>query len=285
MFKLSVITDEVSQSLQTALKFAKKYKLHGVELRSVEGKDPFEYTKADVLKIKSEADAFGIGICSLAAPLFKCDYYNEKEVAAHLDGLKRCLEWANMLGAKIIRGFDFWYDGKQRLSLEERAEKYYTASDIIKSSDVKIAVEYDPSVNSVNCREASELVDFIGRDNVGVLYDPGNDVYAPRHEIPYPDGYEYAKNSLFHIHIKDAICKDGKVIAAPVGEGSVDYKGLFSKLKEIKYNGFISLETHYKPNAAIDDKVLRQPKGDAISYMGEEASSICMENLIKIIEG
>ncbi len=283
MFKLSVITDEVSQDLDVAMKFAKKYDLDSVELRSVAGKDPFEYTIEDVRRIKTIADHYGIGICSIAAPLFKCDFYHKSEVDSHFEGLKRCVEWANILGAKIIRGFDFWYDGKNRLSLDARAEKYGIVSDIICGSDTKIAIEYDPSVNSVNCKEVSELVHYIGRDNIGVLFDPGNDIYSPRFEVPYPDGYEFAKEAIFHIHIKDAVCKEGVVTAMPVGEGAVDYKGLFGELRRIHYDGFISLETHYKPNLIIDDKVLKQPKGDAISYMGEEASSICMENLINLI--
>lgn len=284
MFKLSVITDEVSQKLETALEFAKKYHLSAVELRSVEGKDPFEYSKNDVINIKNQADAYGLKISGISAPFYKCDYYNKKEREAHLDGLKRCLEWAEILDTKIIRGFDFWYDKNNPVSLNQRAEQFVLPAELAKKSGKIIALEYDPSVNSMNCENVARLVSCINDPCVRTLYDPGNDMYSPRFEIPYPNGFSFIKDTFVHVHIKDAIYNDGDTIATPVGEGDVDYRGIFLALKEMNYDGYITLETHYKPNITIKESVLKQPKGDAISYMGVEASSICMENLLKIIK-
>ncbi len=283
-WKLGVITDEVSQDLETALQFSQKYGLAAVELRSVWGKDPFEYEEEDVLRMKALLDSYQMPVCGISAPFFKCDYADPKQIDAHLAGFTRCIKWAKLLGAKIIRGFDFWYRPNAPVSLEERARMYREPAALAQEAGITIALEYDPSVHSVNCQTLSALVSAIHHPNVKALYDPGNDLYSPQFEIPYPDGFAYIKDSLVHLHIKDAIYNGGDTIPMPVGKGEVDYTGLFSALKARGYNGYVVLETHYKPTGRIAEAVLRQPKGDAISFMGEQVSGESMENLIAILE-
>ena len=47
MFRLGIITDEITQDLEKALEFASIQKLDCFELRSAWEKDPFEYTDED----------------------------------------------------------------------------------------------------------------------------------------------------------------------------------------------------------------------------------------------
>ena len=47
MFQLGIITDEVSQNLKEVAAFCRDFDLSHVELRSVEGKGPFEWRDAD----------------------------------------------------------------------------------------------------------------------------------------------------------------------------------------------------------------------------------------------
>jgi sugar phosphate isomerase/epimerase len=88
---------------------------------------------------------------------------------------------------------------------------------------------------------------------------------------------------LGHVHIKDARRVNGETVATAVGEGAVDYKGIFGKLKEIGYDGDIMLETHYRIAGEIDEKTLKNPKGSAISDGGYAPSCLCMENLLKLL--
>ena len=69
-----------------------------------------------------------------------------------------------------------------------------------------------------------------------------------------------------------------------VGKGEVDYKGLFCELIRIQYHGAVMLETHYKPQGEIPEEVLKNPKGSAISIMGDIASAECIDGLKQIIE-
>ena len=59
--------------------------------------------KKDYVEIKKIADDYGFDVCAISSPVFKCDLYQQTEYLHHLDGLKHCVEAANIWGAKIIR--------------------------------------------------------------------------------------------------------------------------------------------------------------------------------------
>jgi hypothetical protein len=128
----------------------------------------------------------------------------------------------------------------------------------------------------------SETVRAIDHPVVGALYDPGNNIYATD-EIPFPDGFAAIEGMIGHVHIKDAKRVNSETVATAVGEGAVDYKGIFATLKEIGYDGDIMLETHYRIAGEIDEKTLKNPKGSAISDGGYAPSCLCMENLLKLL--
>jgi len=48
------------------------------------------------------------------------------------------------------------------------------------------------------------------------------------------------------------------------------------------YDGYISLETHWRPQALPED-VLNQPGGEGFSEAGEYASDLCLRNLTGLL--
>lgn len=278
--RLGVITDEVSQDFETALKFAKEFDLDCVELRSAWEKGPFDYTKEDILKILELSKQYDIPVTAISSPVFKCEY-NEQNIAEHTEALKRLVEYAKILGADKIRCFNFFKD--EKVTNEMAAKAYEKAYEVCEKAGITIVIESEPTTNASSCREIAELVKLINKPYFKALYDPGNNIYATD-EIPYPDGYEQIKDILCHVHIKDAVKIDGKAVGVAVGEGLVDYNGLFAELKKAEYDGDVMLETHYRPNTELSEETLKNPKGSAISENGYEASRECMINLKKIIE-
>ena len=86
MYKTSIITDEVSQDLKVAAELAVRYKLDAVEIRSVNERTPFQMDRQDFRSIKEIVDSYGLHVCAIGSPLFKCDL--DDEVARlHLDNL------------------------------------------------------------------------------------------------------------------------------------------------------------------------------------------------------
>ena len=76
----------------------------------------------------------------------------------------------------------------------------------------------------------------------------------------------------------------GEMESVPVGDGVIDWQGQLQALIDDGYEGHLCLETHWRPSLKIDDAILNRPGGQAFSEAGEEASRICIEKLMAMIE-
>ncbi|MBR2353907.1 MAG: sugar phosphate isomerase/epimerase [Clostridia bacterium] len=282
-FSVGVITDEVSQSLAVAIEFCKQFGLTALELRSVDGVSPFDWTEAQVKDMKALCDEHGMQVVAISAPLFKCEIGDTDAVANHVASFERLCGFAKILDADLIRGFDFWECGA---SLEDRAKKYAPIIELCEKYDVFCALEYDPSVHSSDPLKLSEMVNAINHKRIGALYDPGNGLYSDPSIVPYPQGYEALKDRLCHIHVKDAIAYASPkgTEAVRVGEGQVDWHGLFTRLLRDGYDGYVMLETHYRKNVILTEEQLQRPGGYDFSDGAYDASLESMESLLQIIE-
>jgi sugar phosphate isomerase/epimerase len=72
MFKLSVISDEVSQDIRVVASFARKFNLEGVEIRSVWGKSP-QHLLPEANEVRRVLSEYGLKVSAIASPLFKAD--------------------------------------------------------------------------------------------------------------------------------------------------------------------------------------------------------------------
>ena len=286
MFKRGVITDEISQDFKTAAGLASKYRLDGVELRSVWEKQCHELNSKDIREIKKVLADAGLSVCGISSPFFKCHIGDDAEIGRHMEILKRCIQLAYHLETGIIRGFTFWKSGGFEENIGRIAEKFDMPLKILDKERITLALESDPSVFATNADKLAQMIVRINSPYIKALWDPGNDIYDPDGEIPYPDGYRTIKAHMVHMHLKDASrLPTGKIKGMPVGEGQVDYKGQFQALINDGYNGFIVLETHYRPHYEISDELLAFPKGSAFSHLGYEATEECMAGWNGIMSG
>jgi len=286
IFKLSVITDEVSQDLEVVAKFADRFGLDGVEIRTVWNRNPQDLVdKVD--DIRGILKKYDLKVSAIASPFFKADIENEREYKEHIEILKRCISLAKSLDTNIIRGFTFWRkNGSLDEYLESILEKFQKPLEIIESEGVLLGIENEPSTFVGNGRELATFLNQLDSKNVGAIWDPGNDIWDPNGEKPYPDGYEYVKDRIIHVHVKDGVRsgRDGKPEFLPIGEGEVNYPEQLKALKMDGYRGYLSLETHWRPGKKIPWDQISRPGGGEFSGLGEYASEICMRNLINILE-
>lgn len=285
MFKKGVITDEISQDFQVAAELAMKYNLDALEIRSVWEKGPHELNEEDIDKIDKIARNSGLIIPAISSPFFKCDIDNADEIKTHMNILEKSINLAQKVGAKYIRGFTFWSKGGFEENLDKIVSKFEEPLKILEREDMTLVLEFDPSVFATNAAKLAKVICGIGSVRVKGLWDPGNDIYEPDGEVPYPDGYEIIKPYMVHMHLKDAVkLPDGKVAGVPIGEGQVDYRGHFRRLIEDGYDGYIMLETHYRPKHDISEELMALPKGSAFSYMGYEATEECLIKWNRLLE-
>jgi len=284
MFKLSVITDEVSQDLEVAAGFAKRFNLNGLEIRSLWGKKSQELL-GDLGKIKRILSDYGLEVSAIASPFFKADIDSEKEYREHLKILRNCSALAKSLDTNIVRGFTFWRKGSLGDYLERIVEKFQKPLEIIEAEGITLGIENEPSTFVGNGWELALFLDRLGSKNVKAIWDPGNDTFDPSGEIPYPDGYRHIRGRIVHVHVKDGVRRgaEGRYEGAAIGEGDVDYLGQLRALREDGYKGHLSLETHWRPKKKLTEEQVTKPGGAEFSRLGEEASEICMRNLLGIL--
>jgi sugar phosphate isomerase/epimerase len=135
----------------------------------------------------------------------------------------------------LIRGEGGRKEAKQLLieALQECAEF---------DRKVKLALEplnrYETKlVNNVD--EALEILDQVEMENIGILFDT---FHANIEETSMEESIKKADKRLFHVHVADSNRW------AP-GFGHIDFGQVIKALKEINYQGFLSLESLPKPSA------------------------------------
>ena len=284
LFKLSVITDEVSQDLEAVAKFARQFNLDGIEIRTVWGKSP-QNLLSNIDDIKNILKEYDLEVSAIASPFFKADIDNEKEYKEHLDILKSCIHLGKSLDTNIIRGFTFWRKNRMDEYLERIIEKYQKPLEILESDGILLGIENEPSTFVGNGAELARFLDRLGSKNVKAIWDPGNDISDPSGETPYPDGYRHVRDKIIHVHIKDGVRKGrgGKPEYVAFGDGEVNYPGQLKALKEDGYRGYLSLETHWRPRKQLTEELIVKPGGEEFSRLGESASEICMRNLLNML--
>jgi len=275
MYKTAVISDEISQDLVVAAKLAVQYGLDGLEIRSVNERNPFQMTKEDYRFVRDVCDDHGLAVCAVGSPMFKCDLDSEEEYNQHLDGFARCIEAAKLWGTDIIRGFTFWKTGEGEKCYPRIIDRFEKAIRMAEDAGITIAIESEPSVNTENMTMLHAFLTKLDSPAVAALLDPGNEVSDWRCPPPYPDGYELLKPWIRHIHLKDTKRHEGREFYEPalIGRGSVDFHGLLRRLVADDYSGWVSIETHYRiKRAAFNEEELAKPQGSSFSEGGYEAT-------------
>lgn len=282
MYKLGIITDEVSQDIHECIKFASLYGIKNFELRSVFGKHINDLNYDDMFMIKQNIEEAGIKICGLSSSVFKCDLYNESEILSNIENYRKMINIANYFGAKYIRIFTFWRTGYFDDVIEKIVLEIKKLIKDAEKNGLILLIENEPSTNATNASKVAEIIKKLSTPTVKALWDPGNDIYDPYNEIPYPDGYDIIKNYMAYFHLKDAKRIGDKVEATIIGEGDVNIKGQLKSLIDDNYEGYVVLETHYRKDK-LSEELLSMPQGYSFSYGGFEASKLCMENYLKLI--
>jgi sugar phosphate isomerase/epimerase len=286
MFKLGVISDEISQDFERVVKLATEFKLDSIEIRSVWDKPPQELTDRDVDEMKRIMDGTGLQVVSIAAPFYKCDFEDMEERRQHIEILKRCIKLAKSFGANIVRGFAFWNTGRTEEIWDGILEAFEEPVKIIQDEGVFLGIENEASTSLSTAKLTRKFIEDLNCPNVRAIWDPANEVFAEGGEKPFPDAYNRLKPYMIHGHIKDAKHdpQSGEIVSVPVGEGVVGWREQFQAFIDDGYEGHLSLETHWRPTKTLSEDLLNRPGGSAFSEAGEEATRVCLEKIFEIIE-
>jgi sugar phosphate isomerase/epimerase len=259
-FKLGVITDELTTNLDEAADFISSYGLHYCELREFFGKNIMNVPQEDLDRAKRILDQHKLQVSDIASPIFK---WNLPHMPAHANEkrdefkasfteqdadteLEKSFKLARFFNTHKVRIFSYW-----RVEDPEKAYPYVRdrlakAAQVAAKNDIILVLENEHSCNVGTGGELGRILKDVNSPNLRGVWDPGNATMLG--ETPFPDGYNAVRGLFPHMHLKDSRKneKTGKLDWAPVGGGIIDFKGQFEALRRDKYEGTMSLETHYR---------------------------------------
>jgi sugar phosphate isomerase/epimerase len=286
LFRLAVISDEVSQDFDQVIRFAREYELDGIELRSVGGKAFKDLTLGDVASIATAAREAGLAVPSVATPVFKCALDDDSEIARHIDLFRRSVDYARTLGAGIVRVFAFLRQDEptRKDVLLAAADKFRILLEALEGSGVAIGLENESSTLVCTGGETKVFLAALDRPSVGVVWDPCNVLFVPGRQQPTVDDYGLIADRVIHVHVKDAVRSAERLPTSccELGTGSLDLPAQIEGLRAHAYTGWISLETHWRMKPLTADEQLL-PAGYGFSANAEEPTRICLEHLKKLV--
>jgi sugar phosphate isomerase/epimerase len=272
-FKLSVITDEITQDFGHALEIAsKEFGLNYVELRGLWKKNIINLDEKETGEARRLLQKFDLRVTDIASPLFKTDWpgaptskYSPKTPQFGADYsfkqqgevLERSIAIAKALGTDRVRCFDFWRLDDPKPFREAMDSKLRDTAAQVASKSITLLLENEFACNTATGAEAARTLQAVQLPNFKLNWDPGNAAY--RGEMAFPDGFaRIPKERMGHMHCKDVARKsDGTYEWAAMGRGIIDYVAQFRALVQAGYSGTMSLETHWR-GAGSEEESSRQ---------------------------
>lgn len=205
--------------------------------------DPARVTATAVRQAAVEA-GISIAVCGAFGPDRDVSHEEPVRRKLGLDYLKACIDLAAEVGAQNVIGPMYSATGKTRLLPEaEREQQRNWAAESLREAGeyagqhgVGLAIEplnrfETDLVNTV--AQGLDLCARIGLDNVGLLLDT---FHMNIEERSIPESIRAAGSRLRHFHA----CENDR--GAP-GTGHVEWEGVFAALRNIGYDGLISIES------------------------------------------
>lgn len=223
---------------------------------------PLAATDAEVLSLKDKVQRAGLLVAGLTPYLSQYNALDERVRQKECADLKRIIEMAALLdchhirvyGGKLVDG-ETDQDGKRLKALVKSMRE---CGDYAAGHDVKLCLENHFSTMTTTATKTAEVLNAIDHPYVGALYDQANIAFFPAEE--YEEAIEVQKSKIFFVHCKDLVYRGGSpqepkfamlasiaesertVHSRVPGEGILDWPAILRRLKEIGYDGWVSLE-------------------------------------------
>jgi len=269
MFKIGTLADWFNVGLIEGIKESQRCGAQGVQIYAWNELNPLTITAADLKKVKTTAADCKQEITALCAELGGHGLEIAADNVKKLDYLKSTIGTALELDCNIITTHigivpeDITSD-KYKI-MQEACNQIGAYA---KQHGVYVAVETGPE-------PVSRLTAFIDRceGNIAVNYDPANLVMVTNDDEV--QGVYTAGSKIVHTHAKDGICNffagcetiygifaDGGIEAlntvstyfteTPLGQGNVRWVPYLTALKEVGYQGYLTIEREVGQNAGAD---------------------------------
>ena len=239
--QLSVITDEIDARLGPALDVCAELGIRAVELRTVDGIQIVDHSSAALRAMRAELDSRGFHVCAIASPFLKCDRGDDPDAQERVH--ERALEAASVLSAPVVRAFSYWREPDPSAAFAELGSALRRAAARASEAGVTLALENEHECNVATSNEARASLAAADSSGLRLIWDPGNAAMLDPASFSGLGGLETIDDRIAHVHLKD-VSASGEWTT--VGSGVVDFAALLRHLAGMRYDGYLSFETHYQ---------------------------------------
>jgi len=262
--KIGVIIDSFRKDFRESIEAAAAIGADGVQIGAkflIGRKDELAgndagFSVVSLSEAKKILDSYGIEVSAICGD-FGCEMYYMKDRRL-IDEEKRLLEMAKELGTSIVTThIGVVPETKNCAQYESMHEVCLELSEYAKSIGGHFAVETGPEKSAL----LKSFLDELGSDGVAVNLDPANLVMCAGDD-PVEAVYTL-KDYIVHTHAKDGIKLrdfdtkafyapsfyglqqigvEGNFEEVPLGKGGVDWKKYLAALRDIGYDGYLTIE-------------------------------------------
>lgn len=268
--KIGVITDCFKKSHLQAIKIASNLKLSGVQIYATTGEfSPETLREEDKLAYKKLISDNGLIVSALCGDVGGFGFERKEDNPKRIELTKRIIDLAVEFGAKVVTThIGVIPEDKSNVRYAVMLSALTECGLYAKERGVTIAIETGPE-------KAKTLLEFLRdtKGGVGVNFDPANFVMVTGQDVV--EAVYLLKDYIVHTHAKDGVMLDknqdptkvyhafaiGGVDALnacngfkekPLGHGDVDWDNYLKALKDIGFDGFLTIERECGNNPEED---------------------------------
>jgi sugar phosphate isomerase/epimerase len=245
--KLSIVTDEISQDLDVVAKFAAENDIHTFEIRTVGGKrvpDIDDSIWDDLLRRVRDD---GWRVLCLSPGTFKGDFRARRLMRKQLEDIfPRTITKAKQIGAEFIITFGFMAEPKTSPP-DHALSAIHEAANMCANAGLPLLLENEPGSFADTGQRTVSLINRAGHPNLFANWDPCNtNIFHPEE---LAKGAQALGRRMRHVHVKDGKPIPGSLtpMFGPIRTGELGWRRHLIELKDLGYNGYLGVETHYEP--------------------------------------
>ncbi|OBR63432.1 xylose isomerase [Paenibacillus oryzae] len=273
---IGVIVDSYGVGVRKGLKKAKDAGAEGVQIYAVSGEmDPALLGAVERRELKAYIASLGLEISALCGDLGGHGFQDRTANREKIEKSKRILDLALDLGTNIVTTHIGIVpddkDGEVYAAMQEACREL---NEYASSRKAYFAIETGPETAA----HLKGFLDTLGGRGVSVNFDPANMVMVTGDDPV--EGVKLLKDYVVHTHVKDGVrikpvdprmvygalgyepmdhAKIAEMVSSgeffrelPLGEGHVPFDHYFTALKEIGYNGYLTIEREVGAQPEVD---------------------------------
>jgi sugar phosphate isomerase/epimerase len=252
--KLGIVADEIDRNVRSAVAIGGMLGLRRYEIRNLpSGRVPL----CDAADLRSVEEAMREAVAEVTAispGLFKLTE-NAGEFREQMEDVyPRAAELAHRWGLPGLIVFGFHKPGASEADAarirggeppQEVVDCLAEAGERAGRDSLVLMIEPEPICWAEDGRSTAALLRRIGSPHLKINYDPGNDAWLLNRD-PI-DAWDAVAPWIANVHIKDLRPLTRGAAHpewVPAGEGMIDYRGHFERLRKAGFDGSFSLEPH-----------------------------------------